>query len=323
MDKIAVLIPCYNEEQTIAKVVGDVREALPEATVYVYDNNSTDRTAELAERAGAVIRHEYKQGKGNVIRRMFREIDARCYLMIDGDDTYPLDCASEMVEKVLKQGADMVVGDRLSSTYFTENKRPFHNFGNSLMRTGINGLFRSDIKDIMTGYRAFSYEFVKTFPVFSKGFEIETEMTIHAVNYKMQVENVVVEYRDRPEGSVSKLNTYSDGFKVIRKMLQLYKNYKPMSFFGWLCLLLMVISMAFMVPVITEFVQTGLVPRFPTLIACGFLAMAGIQSFFAGMILEVLAAKDRRDFEYRLAKINGEKRRILAAEKEGTTIVTP
>lgn len=316
MDKIAVLIPCYNEEQTIARVVGDVHEALPEATVYVYDNNSTDRTVELAKRAGAVIRHEYKQGKGNVIRRMFREIDAECYLMIDGDDTYPLECAPEMVTKVLEQGADMVVGDRLSSTYFTENKRPFHNFGNSLMRTGINGLFRSDIKDIMTGYRAFSYEFVKTFPVFSKGFEIETEMTIHAVNYKMQVVNVVVEYRDRPEGSVSKLNTYSDGFKVIRKMLQLYKNYKPMSFFGLLCLLLMAVSAAFMVPVILEYVQTGLVPRFPTLIACGFLAMAGIQSFFAGMILEVLAAKDRRDFEYRLAKINGEKRRILETGKQ-------
>ena len=315
MDKIAVLIPCYNEEPTIAKVVRDVREALPESVIYVYDNNSTDRTVEPAEQAGAIVRHEYKQGKGNVIRRMFREIDAECYLMIDGDDTYPLDCAAEMVEKVLNHGADMVVGDRLSSTYFTENKRPFHNFGNSLMRAGINGLFRTNIKDIMTGYRAFSYEFVKTFPVFSKGFEIETEMTIHAVNYQMQVENVVVEYRDRPEGSVSKLNTYSDGFKVIRKMLQLYKNYKPMNFFGLLCLLLMVVAGGFMVPIVLEYVQTGLVPRFPTLIACGFLAMAGIQSFFAGMILEVLAAKDRRDFEYRLTEINGEKRRMMAAEE--------
>lgn len=315
MDKIAVLIPCYNEEPTIAKVVRDVREALPESVIYVYDNNSTDRTVELAEQAGAIVRHEYKQGKGNVIRRMFREIDAECYLMIDGDDTYPLDCAAEMVEKVLNHGADMIVGDRLSSTYFTENKRPFHNFGNSLMRAGINGLFRTNIKDIMTGYRAFSYEFVKTFPVFSKGFEIETEMTIHAVNYQMQVENVVVEYRDRPEGSVSKLNTYSDGFKVIRKMLQLYKNYKPMNFFGLLCLVLMVVAGGFMVPIVLEYVQTGLVPRFPTLIACGFLAMAGIQSFFAGMILEVLAAKDRRDFEYRLTEINGEKRRMMAAEE--------
>ncbi|MGN0167135.1 MAG: glycosyltransferase family 2 protein [Acetatifactor sp.] len=308
MDKIAVLIPCYNEEQTIAKVVRDVRNALPEAVVYVYDNNSTDRTVELAKASGAEIRYEYKQGKGNVIRRMFREIDAECYLMIDGDDTYPLDCARELVDKVLVHNADMVVGDRLSSTYFTENKRPFHNFGNSLMRTGINSLFHSDIKDIMTGYRAFSYEFVKTFPVFSTGFEIETEMTIHAVNYGMQVENVVVEYRDRPEGSVSKLNTYSDGMRVIRKMLQLYKNYKPLRFFGALCLLLILIALCLMLPVFSEYFRTGLVPRFPTLIASGFIVLAGIQSFFAGMILDVLAAKDRRDFEYRLAKISAEKR---------------
>ncbi len=308
MDKIAVLIPCYNEEQTIAKVVRDVRNALPEAKVYVYDNNSTDRTAELAVASGAVVRREHKQGKGNVIRRMFREIDAECYLMIDGDDTYPLDCAGELVDRVLNRNADMVVGDRLSSTYFTENKRPFHNFGNSFMRAGINHLFRSDIKDIMTGYRAFSYEFVKTFPVFSKGFEIETEMTIHAVNYNMQVENVVVEYRDRPEGSVSKLNTFSDGVKVIQKMVQLYRNYKPLKFFGNICLLLVLIAAIFMIPVFAEYFQIGLVPKFPTLIVCGFMVLAGIQSFFAGMILEVLAAKDRRDFEYRLAKINGEKR---------------
>ena len=308
MDKIAVLIPCYNEELTIAKVVCDVKNALPEATIYVYDNNSTDRTVELAQDAGATIRFEYKQGKGNVIRRMFREIDAECYLLLDGDDTYPLDCARELVDKVLNHNADMVVGDRLSSTYFSENKRPFHNFGNSLMRSGINKLFHSDIKDIMTGYRAFSYEFVKTFPVFSKGFEIETEMTIHAVNYNMQVENVVVEYRDRPEGSVSKLNTYTDGMRVIRKMLQLYRNYKPLRFFGALCLLLFLTALIIMIPIIKVYLDTGLVPRFPTLIVCGFMALAGIQSFFAGMILEVLAAKDRRDFEYRLNKISVEKR---------------
>lgn len=311
MDKIAVLIPCYNEEQTIAKVVKDVKEALPEAVVYVYDNNSKDRTVELAREAGAVIGYEYKQGKGNVIRRMFREIDAQCYLMIDGDDTYPLDCARELVDKVLCHNADMVVGDRLSSTYFTENKRPFHNFGNSLMRFGINSLFHSDIKDIMTGYRAFSYEFVKTFPVFSKGFEIETEMTIHAVNYNMQVENVVVEYRDRPEGSVSKLNTFRDGMRVIRKMLQLYKNYRPLRFFGLLCLLLMLVALILFVPVMGDYLQTGLVPRYPTLIVCGFMAIAGLQSFFSGMILEVMAAKDRRDFEYRLNKINAQKKELL------------
>lgn len=308
MDKIAVLIPCYNEAQTIGKVVREVKAALPEARVYVYDNNSTDDTAEIARQQGAVVRHEYRQGKGNVIRRMFREIDAECYLMTDGDDTYPPDCAGKMAALVLEHNADMVVGDRLSSTYFTENKRPFHNFGNSLMRVGINGLFHTDIKDIMTGYRAFSYEFVKTFPVFSKGFEIETEMTIHAVNYNMQVENVVVEYRDRPEGSVSKLNTYSDGMRVIRKMLQLYRNYRPLHFFGALCALLMILALLFMVPIFREYLQTGLVPRFPTLIVCGFMVLAGIQSFFAGMILEVMAAKDKRDFEYRLAKINAEKR---------------
>lgn len=317
MDKIAVLIPCYNEEQTITKVVRDVKAVLPEAVVYVYDNNSTDRTAELARNAGAVIGYEYRQGKGNVIRRMFREIDAECYLMVDGDDTYPMDCAREMAERVLSHNADMVVGDRLSSTYFTENKRPFHNFGNSLMRFGINKLFRSDIKDIMTGYRAFSYEFVKTFPIFSKGFEIETEMTIHAVNYNMQVENVVVEYRDRPEGSVSKLNTYSDGMRVIRKMLQLYKNYKPLQFFGLVCALLMLVAAVLVTPIFVEYFRTGLVPRFPTLIVCGFLALAGIQAFFAGMILDVMAAKDRRDFEYRLNRVCVQKKQLSgAAESE-------
>lgn len=311
MDKIAVLIPCYNEEKTIGKVVADVNKVLPSAVIYVYDNNSSDKTVEIAREAGAVIRHEYKQGKGNVIRRMFREIDAECYLMIDGDDTYPLEHAPEMVEKVLEHSADMVVGDRLSATYFTENKRPFHNFGNSLMRVGINSLFRSEIKDIMTGYRAFSYQFVKTFPVFSKGFEIETEMSIHAVYFNMQVENVVVEYRDRPEGSESKLNTFRDGFKVIRKMLQLYKNYKPFQFFGCITCLLVLIAFILLFPVFREYIATGLVPRFPTLIVCGFMVLAGIQSFFAGMILEVIAAKDRRDFEYHLNRASNIKETIL------------
>lgn len=300
MDKIAVLIPCYNEEKTIGKVVKDTREALPEAVIYVYDNNSTDKTVEIAQAAGAVVRHEYKQGKGNVIRRMFREIDAECYLMLDGDDTYPLANAREMVDKVLTYQADMVVGDRLSSTYFTENKRPFHNFGNSLVRSSINWLFRSDIKDIMTGYRAFNYKFVKTFPVISAGFEIETEMTIHAVNYKMQVENVIVDYRDRPEGSESKLNTYKDGIKVLCKIVQLFKNYKPFGFFGVISLLLMVLAAVLFTPVFMEYLQTGLVPKFPTLIVSGFLALAAIQAFFSGMILSEIAAKERREFEYRL-----------------------
>lgn len=308
MDKIAVLIPCYNEEKTIEKVIKDAKAVLEDAVIYVYDNNSTDRTAEIAQAAGAVVRHEYKQGKGNVVRRMFREIDAECYLMIDGDDTYPLDCAREMTDRCLKYHADMVVGDRLSSTYFTENKRPFHNFGNSLVRTSINRLFSSNIKDIMTGYRAFSYEFVKTFPVFSSGFQIETEMTIHAVNYRMQVDNVVVDYRDRPEGSVSKLNTYSDGIKVLWKIVQLFKTYKPLVFFGIISLILASASVIMFIPILAEYFRTGLVPRFPTLIVSGFLMLAALQSLFAGLILAESMWKDRRDFEYRLNRVAEQKK---------------
>lgn len=297
MDKIAVLIPCYNEEKTIEKVIKDTFAALPQATVYVYDNNSTDRTVEIAKAAGAIVRHEYMQGKGNVIRRMFREIDAESYIMVDGDDTYPMEYASEMVNKVLEHNADMVVGDRLSSTYFTENKRPFHNFGNSLVRKSINSLFKCDIKDIMTGFRAFSYQFVKTFPVMSKGFEIETEMTIHAVNNNMQVENVIVEYRDRPEGSESKLNTYSDGMKVIFTIIRLFREYKPFNFFALLSFILMAISVGFFVPVLMDYFDTGYVDKFPTLIVCGFVALAAVQSFFAGMVLQNIARKDRKEFE--------------------------
>ena len=307
MDKIAVLIPCYNEEKTIAKVVADAKKALPEAVVYVYDNNSKDRTVELAKQAGAVVRYEYMQGKGNVIRRMFREIDAECYVMVDGDDTYPMEYAPEMVEKVLHHNADMVVGDRLSSTYFTENKRPFHNMGNSLVRGSINRLFGCDIKDIMTGYRAFSYGFVKTFPVLSKGFEIETEMTIHAVSNNMQIENVIVDYRDRPEGSESKLNTYSDGMKVLGTIGRLYKDYKPLGFFTLLAVVLAVISIAFFIPVLIDFIRTGMVDKFPTLFVCGFVMLAALQSFFAGLILSNMAVKNRRDFEFRLNMIEGRK----------------
>lgn len=252
---------------------------MPEATIYVYNNNSTDRTAEIAKEAGAVVRDEYQQGKGNVIRRMFREIDAQCYVMIDGDDTYPAEFGREMVDKVLERKVDMVVGDRLSSTYFEENKRPFHNFGNSLVRGTINRLFRSNIRDIMTGYRAFSYQFVKTFPVLSKGFEIETEMSIHAVDKNMLVENVIIDYRDRPDGSESKLNTYSDGAKVLKTIMGLYKNYKPMQFFGLLAAILMIIAFAMFMPVFAVYLKTGLVPNFPTLIVSGFIAMAALQSF--------------------------------------------
>lgn len=300
MDKIAVLIPCYNEEKTVEKVVRDFRAVLPEAVIYVYDNNSSDRTVELAEAAGAVVRHEYSQGKGNVLRRMFREIDAECYILVDGDDTYPADSAPEMCRLVLEHQADMVVGDRLSSTYFTENKRPFHNFGNSLVRLSINCLFGARIQDIMTGYRAFSFEFVKTFPVLSKGFEIETEMSIHAVQRNMQVENVVIEYRDRPEGSVSKLNTYSDGARVLGTILKLYKNYRPFGFFTAIAAVLALISLLFMVPVLTEYFVTGLVPRFPTLIVCGFVMVAALMLFVAGVILSSLLGKDKRDFEFHL-----------------------
>ena len=309
MDKIAVLIPCYNEAKTIEKVVLDWRQALPEAVIYVYDNNSDDNTADIARRAGAIVRREYMQGKGNVIRRMFREVEAECYVMVDGDDTYPMEYAAEMVDKVLNHNADMVVGDRLSSTYFTENKRPFHNMGNSLVRGSINRLFGCDIKDIMTGYRAFSYGFVKTFPVLSKGFEIETEMTIHAVSNNMQIENVVVDYRDRPEGSESKLNTYADGLKVLGTIGKLYKDYKPLGFFTLLAVLLAAVSIVFFIPVLVDFIKTGMVDKFPTLFVCGFVMLAAIQSFFSGLILSNMALKNRRDFEFRLNMIQGRKER--------------
>ena len=307
MDRIAVLIPCYNEEKTIEKVIMDFRKKLPDAVVYVYNNNSTDRTAEIAARAGAVVRPEYMQGKGNVIRRMFREIDAECYLMVDGDDTYPAESAGEMAALVLEGKADMVVGDRLSATYYTENKRLFHNFGNVLVRKSINLLFRNQIKDIMTGYRAFSYEFVKTFPVLSKGFEIETEMTIHAVDKNMQVRNVVIEYRDRPEGSESKLNTYSDGFRVLLTIARLYRTYHPFRFFATIALALVLIALILFIPIGVEYMKNGQVPRFPTLIVSGFLVIAAIQSLFAGLQLQTLVHKDRQDFEMRLIQIAKEK----------------
>ena len=303
MDEIAVLIPCYNEAQTIEKVVKDFKAVLPEAVIYVYDNNSSDDTAEIAAKAGAVVRHEYQQGKGNVIRRMFRDIDAKCYLMTDGDDTYPADNAREMADAVLNRNVDMVVGDRLSSTYFQENKRPFHNFGNSIVRWSINTLFHSNIKDIMTGYRAFSYQFVKSFPVLSQGFEIETEMSIHAVDKNMYLENVVIEYRDRPEGSESKLNTYSDGFKVIFTIIKLLRTYKPMFFFGILALIFIALGVGFMIPIIVEFVKTGLVPKIPTLIVSCISILIGIVSFFSGMILHTITWKNRQDFEMKLVEI--------------------
>ena len=314
MSKIAVLIPCYNESVTIEKVVKDYRAALPEADIYVYDNNSSDGTDKIAEAAGAIVRYEYRQGKGNVIRSMFRDIDADCYLMIDGDDTYPADNARQMCELVLNKGVDMVIGDRLSSTYFTENKRPFHNMGNSLVRWSINKLFDNDIKDVMTGYRAFSYNFVKTFPVLSKGFEIETEMTIHAVDKKMNVQNVIIDYRDRPDGSESKLNTYADGIKVLLTIMRLFKNYKPKQFFDLFALVLMLIAIGFFVPILITYFQDGIVPRYPTLFVCGFVALAAIQSYFSGMILSTLIEKNKQDFEHRLIQSENEFRRLKYEE---------
>lgn len=303
MDKIAVLIPCYNESKTISKVVNDFKKALPDAVIYVYDNNSTDGTDVIAREAGAIVSYERQQGKGNVIRRMFAEIDAECYIIVDGDDTYPADTAKEMATLILDCQSDMVVGDRLSSTYFKENKRPFHGVGNTIVRSWVNRLFNSDIKDIMTGYRAFSYRFVKTFPVLSKGFEIETEMTIHAVDKNLKVDNVVIEYRDRPEGSESKLNTYSDGFKVIRTIFRLFSTYRPFAFFGTIAAILLLISIGFFIPVLIKFIQTGLVLNFPTLIVCCFVAVAAIQSFFSGLILKNIYLKSRQSFELNLSHV--------------------
>ncbi len=319
MDKVAVLVPCYNEGRTIKKVVEDFRRVLPDAVIYVYDNNSTDGTDRIAREAGAVVRYERQQGKGSVIRRMFREVDAQVYLMVDGDDTYPAEAAPEMVRRVREEKADMVVGDRLSSTYYTENKRPFHNFGNSFVKNCINRFFDTHIQDIMTGYRAFNYSFVKTFPVLSKGFEIETEMSIHAADKHMQVDNVIVEYRDRPEGSESKLNTFSDGFKVLLRILNLYKNYKPFSFFSLLSAVLALLGIGFLIPVVAEFLETGLVPKFPTLIVCCFVLVAALQSFFAGLVLQSMEQKNKQDFEMHLMQVRNTYENLRQGKKEAET----
>ena len=300
MKKIAVLIPCYNESVTIEKVVKDYKTALPEADVYVYDNNSTDHTDEIARAAGAIVKYEYRQGKGNVIRSMFRDIEADCYIMIDGDDTYPAEHARIMAELVLKKGVDMVIGDRLSSTYFMENKRPFHNAGNRVVRFFINKLFDNNVRDIMTGYRAFSRQFVKSFPVLSKGFEIETEMTIHAVDKNFLLEEIPVKYRDRPSGSVSKLNTFSDGMKVLSTIATLFREYRPFAFFTSVAVVLEVIALIFFIPILLEYFKTGLVLRFPTLIVSGVIALIGILLWVCGLILEVIAKKHRQLYEIML-----------------------
>ncbi|MCR4674763.1 MAG: glycosyltransferase family 2 protein [Lachnospiraceae bacterium] len=301
--KIAVLIPCFNESVTIEKVVRDYKRALPEADIYVYDNNSTDHTDEIARKAGAIVRYERRQGKGNVIRSMFQQVDADCYLMIDGDDTYPAENAREMCEYVLNDGVDMVIGDRLSSTYFTENKRAFHNFGNVLVRKLINGLFHSNVKDIMTGYRAFSKTFVKSFPVLSKGFEIETEMTIHALDKNFNLKEIPVTYRDRPEGSESKLNTFSDGFKVLRTIASLCRDYKPLFFFTILALLFFAVGMILFIPVFSEYLSTGLVLRFPTLFVSCMSFIIAMLMYVCGLILSVIAKKHRQLFELYLYQL--------------------
>lgn len=307
MDKIAVLIPCYNESQTIEKVVREYKTALPEADIYVYDNNSTDGTAELAEKAGAVVRYERRQGKGNVIRSMFRDIDADCYLMIDGDDAFPADNAQYLCDLVLNKGVDMVIGDRLSSTYFSENKRRFHGMGNKLVRFLINKLFDSNIHDILSGQRALSRSFVKGFPVLSGGFEIETEMTIHALDKNFVIEEVPTQFRDRPEGSESKLNTFSDGFKVLRTIARLFEQYKPFAFFSIISALLWIVALVFFIPVFSEYLRTGMVPRYPTLIVCGATAIMGMLLWICGVILDVVVKKHRQLYEILLNQINNGK----------------
>ena len=313
--KIAVLIPCYNESKTIEKVVKDYKKALPEADIYVYDNNSSDGTDEIARKAGAIVRYETKQGKGNVIRTMFREIDADCYLMVDGDDTYPAESARKMCDYVLEKNVDMVIGDRLSSTYFQENKRPFHNFGNKLVERLINKIFKSNIVDIMTGYRAFSYNFAKTFPILSKGFEIETEMTIHAIDKNFTLKEVPIQYRDRPEGSVSKLNTFSDGFKVIKTIATLFKEYRPAFFFNILGTIILIISIFMAIPVLVEYFKTGLVPRFPTLIVASIFLVISLLLYSIGIILQVIVKKHRQLFEILLNETEVLKRTKKEEEK--------
>ncbi len=293
---IAVLVPCYNEALTVEKVCRDFMRVLPDATIYVYDNNSTDDTYAIASSLGerVVVRKETKQGKGNVVRSMFRDIDADCYIMIDGDDTYPAEHAPEMVDLILDDGYDMVIGDRLSSTYFTENKRPFHNVGNVLVRKLVNRVFGSDLHDIMTGYRAFSKAFIKTVPIERGGFELETEMTINALDMKLRLKEIPIQYRDRPEGSVSKLNTFRDGFRVLKTILMMFKEYRPMLFFGLVSTVCLIVSVGMFIPVLVDYIDTGLVARFPTLIVSMAFATSFLISLGVGLILDVVVKKNRQ-----------------------------
>ena len=300
MKKIAVLVPCYNEELTIKSVIDDFKNVIPEADIYVYDNNSKDKTAEIAKNAGAILVREYRQGKGNVVRSMFRDIEADCYIMVDGDDTYPAKDAYNVAKLVLEKKADMAIGDRLSSTYFTENKRPFHNTGNRLVRSLINRIFKSEVKDIMTGCRAFNRKFVKSFPVLSNGFEIETEMSIHALDKRFLIKEVPIAYRDRPDGSESKLNTFRDGFRVLKTILNLYKNYKPLSFFGGISSILFIIGILMFLPVLTGYIKTGLVAKFPTLIVSIGLLTSSLVSLACGLILDTVKKHSDQFYEISL-----------------------
>lgn len=297
-DKVAVLIPCYNEAVTIGKVIDDFKRVLPDADIYVYDNNSKDDTAAIAEDHGAIVRTEPRQGKGNVVRQMFREIDADYYIMVDGDDTYPAEAAPRLLEPLMNDTADMTVGDRLSNgTYGEENDRAFHGFGNNLVRWLIKVIYGYAFDDVMTGYRAFNRIFVKTMPVLSEGFQIETELSIHAVDKRFRITDVPIDYRDRPEGSYSKLSTFGDGAKVLRAIASLFKDHKPMAFFGWLALILIVLGLIAGIPVIAEYFQTGLVPRFPTAILAIALVICGALSFTAGIILDTVAKTGRKQWE--------------------------
>jgi len=303
MDKIAVLIPCYNEALTIEKVVADFKEAIPQAKIYVYDNNSTDDTYSLAVKAGAIVRKEYRQGKGNVVRAMFQDIHAECYILVDGDDTYPAKHAQAIADMVINDGVDMVVGDRLSTTYFTENKRPFHNSGNMLVRWLVNFMFKGTIKDIMSGYRGFSYLFAKSYPIVTKGFELETDMTIFALDKNLHVRATPIEYADRPEGSVSKLNTFSDGFKVIKTIFRLCKNYRPLVFFGVIATMLLLVGGGAFIFVLVDYFRTGLVQRFPTLFVSLSIMLMSIMSFVCGLILETVASNSRQAYELRFIQV--------------------
>lgn len=300
---IAALVPCYNESQTIAKVCDDFKKYLPEATVYVYDNNSTDDTARIAAEHGAVVVHEGRQGKGNVVRQMLRDIDADCYVMVDGDDTYPIEQVREVIAPILDGAADHVVGDRLSNgTYAAENKRAGHGFGNDLVRWLIKVLYGFEYTDVMTGYRAFNREFAKTLPVLSPGFEIETELSIHAVDKNWRIAQVPIDYRDRPEGSESKLNTVSDGIKVLKMIFSLFKDYKPLGFFSLLALVFFIVGLALGIPVVSEFASTGLVPRFPTAILAVAFCGLGALMLVCGLILDTVVKGNRRDWELRVIK---------------------